>query len=242
MRNDIAIQLYSLRDISANDYMAALRHVANVGFQNVELAGSYGLSGEELKAVLDELGLKAISSHVPFSADPAYIKEQMAFNRAVGNNTIVCPHSNTGDLEETMQSVKNLKIWQDELEKEGFIFGYHNHANEMKKVDGDKRAIDIIAEEGIKLQPDVFWVKTGGYDPVEFINSYRGQIVSLHFKEYDADGKNVEFGTGILPWQEIMEAGKNAGAAYNILEQEQYTMEVADSIALCAKNLDRMFQ
>ena len=39
-----------------------------------------------------------------------------------------------------------------------------------------------------------------------------------------------------------MDLGKKIGVEYNILEQEEYSLPVDESISLCAKNLEKMFK
>ena len=244
MRNDIAIQMYSIKDITKESYLNGFRLVSDLGFKNIELAGDYGLSANEFKAVCDEYGLKVISAHVGGENRPTEeIKEIIKFQTAIGNKMVVCPWSPCKDLESIKQIAKNLKRMQDIYESEGIAFGYHNHAFEFNKVDGDLRAIDIIASEGVKLQPDLHWVKVGGVEPLDFMHQYSDQIISLHFKEYGANDTNPEFGEGgILDWHAIMDYGKKIGVEYNILEQEEYSLPVDESIALCAKNLKEMFK
>ncbi len=244
MRNDIAIQTYSLRNIiEEKGNVASLELVSKLGFPAVELyRGTCDRSAEELKDLLDKFNLKAVSNHVLFDALKNDLNAQIVYNRTVGNQTIVCPHTAPADLEATKNTAKVLKAIQDELVKEGFRFGYHNHAHEMVKIDGDKRIIDIYADEGVLLQPDLHWVKVGGYDPIEFINQYCDRIVSLHFKEWGVGDTNPEIGNGDLDWNAIMAAGEKSTATHYILEQEQYTMPVEDSITVCAENLHKMFK
>ena len=244
MRNDIAIQMYSIKDITKENYLNGFKLVSELGFKNIELAGDYGLSASEFKAICDEYGLKVISAHIGGENKTIdEIKEIIKYQKALGNNMVICPWSNCKDLELTKQAAKSLKRMQDIYESEGFVFGYHNHGFEFNKVDGDLRAIDIIAAEGVKLQPDIHWVKVGGAEPLDFMKEYRKQIVSLHFKEYGPDNTNPEFGEGgVLDWQAIMDLGKEIGVEYNILEQEEYSLPVSKSIALCAKNLEKMFK
>ena len=64
----LSVQMYTLRSITENDFAAALKAVADIGYKNVELAGLQGLSAADFKALLDTYGLKAPSAHVPYSA------------------------------------------------------------------------------------------------------------------------------------------------------------------------------
>ncbi|WP_369345665.1 sugar phosphate isomerase/epimerase family protein [Caldalkalibacillus mannanilyticus] len=61
----IALQMYTLRNESEQDFVGTLEKVAKLGFQGVELAGYHGLTSAELKKVIDSLGLRIASSHIP---------------------------------------------------------------------------------------------------------------------------------------------------------------------------------
>src|SRR6185503_1890826 len=65
-KGPIGLQLYSLREQFAKDVPGTLDKVRDMGFKDVELAGTYGLTPEKFKAELDKRGLKAISGHFPF--------------------------------------------------------------------------------------------------------------------------------------------------------------------------------
>ena len=64
----LSVQMYTLRSITENDFEAALKAVADIGYKNVELAGLQGLSAADFKKLLDTYGLKAPSAHVPYQA------------------------------------------------------------------------------------------------------------------------------------------------------------------------------
>ena len=54
----VGLQLYTVRDECAKDFVGTLKKVAKIGYEGVELINTYSLSGAELKKVLDDLGLK----------------------------------------------------------------------------------------------------------------------------------------------------------------------------------------
>ena len=65
-KRPVAYQIYSAREEAAQDLNAVLASLKAMGYDGVEFAGFYGHTAEEVKAMLDANGLKAISSHVPF--------------------------------------------------------------------------------------------------------------------------------------------------------------------------------
>ena len=60
----VALQMYTVRDEAAKDFKGTMRKVGQIGYAGAELAGTGGLSAQELKALLDESGLIPVGSHV----------------------------------------------------------------------------------------------------------------------------------------------------------------------------------
>jgi len=60
------LQLYSLRADFAQDVPGTLKRVREMGFKQVELAGTYNLPPAEFKKLLDANKLKPIAGHFPF--------------------------------------------------------------------------------------------------------------------------------------------------------------------------------
>ncbi len=244
MNYTFGLQLYSLRDDTKLDHISTIKKLAAMGYKNVEFAGYYGMNGKEMKTLLDDLGMKGISSHVGYHlfADKEAFKNEVEFNHAVGNPHIVLPYYSFPDEEAAKEAVDKIGEMMEAFKKEGFDFGYHNHAHEFKKFESGKCPMDYIRSiNGMKLQPDVFWVKTAGVNPIEFIKENAGRIISVHMKEYGANGENVELGTGILPWAEIMAEAEKAGTNIGIIEQEEYTCPPMDSVKICIDNLNKIF-
>lgn len=63
----VAVQVYSVRDDAKADLRATLEKIRDMGYDGVEFAGLYGNSPADIKAMLDEIGLTAVSAHVPFA-------------------------------------------------------------------------------------------------------------------------------------------------------------------------------
>ena len=72
-RDQISIQLFTLRDQLAIDLEGTLATLAEIGYTRVEHAGFVGRTVTEFKAALDAAGLRATSGHVliPQPFDPA---------------------------------------------------------------------------------------------------------------------------------------------------------------------------
>ena len=73
----IGVQLYSLREKVGYDFVSVLKRVAEIGYKYVEPAGLWNVRPSEFKKVLDDLGLKMVSSHTPWARDPHVLGEVM---------------------------------------------------------------------------------------------------------------------------------------------------------------------
>ncbi|PYI57154.1 sugar phosphate isomerase/epimerase family protein [Paenibacillus flagellatus] len=227
----VGIQLYTLRDETSKDFVGALRRVAAEGFAGVEFAGYGGLEAGKLKELLDELGLRAIGSHVGIARLKEALDEEIAFNKAIGSSYIVCPYLGDEyrkDAETWRSTFRELESIGRKCAEQGIAFGYHNHAFELEeKVDGET-ALDAmfgaVPADALKVELDACWVYFAGYDPVEYIAKYKGRLPLVHFKDVrrTEDGKplTVELGTGDVNLPAIAEAATQAGAEWLIYEQD----------------------
>ena len=59
----VGLQLYSVRNDMEKDFEGTLKAVKDMGYDYVEFAGFFGKSADEVKDILDRLGLTAISVH-----------------------------------------------------------------------------------------------------------------------------------------------------------------------------------
>lgn len=65
---NVYIQLYSVRDAIGVDFSGTITQLAEDGYTGVEAAsyndgGFYGMSPEEFKAAIEDVGLEVLSSH-----------------------------------------------------------------------------------------------------------------------------------------------------------------------------------
>lgn len=84
----------------------------------------------------------------------------------------------------------------------------HNHTFEVVNDMHDLRGI-ISRIPDIKLGPDLNWLVRGGVDPVWFIQKYGKQMVYMHIRDQDAEGKWTEaVGEGVMDFPAIAAALK----------------------------------
>lgn len=237
------IQLYSLREIIAKDVAGTLKKVAKMGYTEVEFAGYYDLKAAEMKKILDDSGLTAVSAHVGPDGVGENLDAEIEYNLAVGSKNIVLASGGMETADDVKRIAELLSDAAEKGAKYGVTIGYHNHDYEFTRRAGNKRFVDLLAEETDKkvtFEFDVYWVTFAGADPMEYVKKYAGREVLMHLKELavvDGEKKNVELGDGVIDFKSLITTGKQIGIKHFIVEQEGYTMPVLDSCARSARGI-----
>jgi len=244
----VAYQIYSARDDAQKDLGAVLKSLKEMGYDGVEFAGFYGHSAEEVKKMLDENGLVAISSHVPVASIEADMFGIIAYHQAIGCKYIAIPYLDDAHRPGAAGFPEMIKlIWQfGRLCKEaGITLLYHNHDFEFIQLSG-VYGLDFlysaVCECVLKTEIDTCWVKYAGEDPAAYLRKYTGRAPVVHLKDFvgrkgegtpygligqakQADAVAFEFrpfGHGCQDAKAVVEAGIDAGAEWFVIEQDQW--------------------
>ena len=237
-KHPIGLELYSVRTELARDLPNTLKTVAGMGYEVVEFYAPYckwsAPYAKEVRAVMDDLGLRCYSTHNPIqSLTPGEgMDRAVELNQILGSRILVlasAPHSVSG-LDGWKKLCEQLSSASSQLKPHGLAAGFHNHQSEWAPLDGQLRAMDVLAANTPKefvLQLDVGTCVAAGADPVAWINANPGRIRTLHLKDWapgTADqekGYRVLFAEGVCPWKAIIAAAEaTGGAEYYLIEQE----------------------
>ncbi|MEO5816824.1 MAG: TIM barrel protein [Gemmatimonadaceae bacterium] len=236
-RYPIGIELYAVRGELARNLPATLNAVSQMGYEAVEFYAPYlGWTfpyAKEVRARLDDLGLRCYSTHNSFAAlTPGNtMTKAIELNQIIGARHIILaspPAAKT--LDDWMRVSGQLSAAVETFKPHGLSAGFHNHLIEWKTIDGGKRVMDVLAANTpaeFVLQFDVGTCLEAGEDPVAWIKANPGRIRSLHLKDWapgsDADQKGfrVLFGEGVGPWKDIIAAAESVGGVeFYLMEQE----------------------
>ena len=226
--DNVALELYTLREQTKEDFPGALRAVAEAGYKAVEVAGYGKHTPQELRSLLDELGIEAISAHVPYQRFEQEFDKVIEELHTLGCEYAVVPYTSE-ELRNSPEAVKRLaetfNRWGERCATEGLRFGYHNHAFEFEPL-GEETMYDLLAAQTdpafVDLQIDVYWVMYAGLDPIELIRRHSGRVPTLHAKEMSnkPDRSDTTVGDGITPWPQLIAAANASGTQWLIVEQE----------------------
>lgn len=244
----IALQLYSIKDETAKNFTQALKRVAKIGYSGVEFAGYGGMPSSELKALLQELGLKVCGSHVSLEELTNNIDSVIEYNLEIGNPYIICPfalYNDKADYEKMAEILNTIAI---KCSAKGILFGYHNHGHEFQKFKGEY-GLDIIYKETdaklVKAEIDTYWVKHAGLDPAEYIKKHAGRCDLIHIKDMeiiDGEKRSTEIGNGIMDIKTIIVEAEKQGAKWLIVEQEFFNKPSLESVEIGYKNLKKLVE
>lgn len=183
----IGVQLYSLREKVGFDFVSVLKRVADIGYKYVEPAGLWNVRPSEFKKVLDDLGLKMVSSHTPWARDPRILGEIMETAHTLGLNKVVCGYgaADFENMDTIKRTAENTSKMQEILAANGFTLFQHNHDFEFQRLDG-KIKYEIYKDlcPNVKFQIDCFWsTNLGTENPVEMLKKFSDRTISIHMKD-----------------------------------------------------------
>lgn len=245
MIKQLAVQMYTLRDETQNDFKGTLEKVAELGYKGAEFAGYGNLTASELKNCLDRLGLKAAGSHVSLDLLKDSLDEQIDYNLEIGNPFIVCPWSDPKSRQEYLELAAILNKVGEKCKNKGLQLCYHNHAHEFNTFDGEY-GIDIIFNntdaELVKAEVDTYWVQRAGLNPVQFIKKNSGRCPLVHLKDMESGEEKffAEVGNGVMDFSSIIASANEAGAAWMIVEQDKCRRPALESVTISYQNLKKM--
>jgi len=229
MRHDqIALQLYTVRGLMAEDLPGTLQAVSAAGYRAVELAGLPEMAPKTLAGLLDEVGLRAVASHEGIERlrdDAAAVAERLV---VLGCPRVIVPWMPEEDrqtADDVRRFASELGGFAKDLTTDGIRLGYHNHAFEFAPLHGTTVWDVFLAElpPEIEIELDVYWAAFGGRDPVAEIRANGDRVRLLHMKDRAAgpEPRDAPAGEGTLPFDGIVEAGRAAGVEWYVVEQDE---------------------
>jgi sugar phosphate isomerase/epimerase len=238
----LAVQLYTLRHRLEEDLEGTLAQLAEAGASEVELAGFFGRTPAELRALLDAAGLKAVSGHVPIEGWEEAPDRVVAAAQTLGCDTLVVPWVPPPETAaEADAALERISKARAVAENADLTFAYHNHDFEFRTLDDGTDLWSRITAAGIPHQPDVGWLTVAGRDPVATINELAGRCPTVHAKDVrqkpDGTWEDVIAGDGEIDWPGVAAAAIAAGATRMVVELDNPSEHPVDDIALSLATL-----
>ena len=240
---EMAVQLYSVRSLIGTPELFAKNHdyvlsrLAQMGYTSAEAAtyenGMFsGLSPAQFRKEVEDAGLKLISSHAtrPLTRDELasgdYTKalewwdECIKAHKEAGIPRLVMSWApGLNSVAEFKVMAAYLDAIGEKCNNEGIRFGYHNHNQEFKVVEGTTMMDQIMENtkpENVFFEMDVYWAVVGGVSPVEYMKKYPGRFEVMHIKDKNELGQS-----GMVGFDAIFRNFAKAGVEAFVVELEQ---------------------
>ena len=238
----IGVQLYTLRDACANDFLATLRSVRQLGYRNVEgFAGLFGSSPAEVAALLEEIDLAIPTAHVPLESLEAELEQSIDLWGGLGATTLICPWVDeaTRSSDDVWSRLgERLEKIGEKLQAQGLSLAYHNHDFEFAAGDGLETMMAVTSPEHLAFELDVFWLAHAGGNPADYIRRHADRVRLIHLK--DGDHEPLAFkplGEGEVDLAAVVEASLEAGVDAFFVEQDESDGDPFDALHRSAREL-----
>ena len=259
----LGIQLYSVREQLAKDYPGTLKRLSALGYVEVEAAGFYDRTPDQVKAALKDAGLHMPSSHYNFTKLQAGFDDIVSYGKALGLEYIVCSFPGIKDpsrlqdksfrgtvqaftLEDYRWNADHFNTWGRKVKEAGMKFGYHNHTMEFTNLNGTTGFDEMLQPtdpELVTFEMDCGWVTVGGGDPAAYLRKYPTRISMLHIKDFKPQDKpatvldppaSAELGQGTVKFDAIFAAARGKHIRHMFVEQEAFDMPPFEALRIDA--------
>jgi len=240
----IGCQTWPVREMIAKDFPGTMKQLAEAGFQTVELCSPMGYAddgfgglakytGNELRRILGDAGVKCVSSHFGIEELRKNQQAAIAWAKDLGLTQMIVPTLD-GPQNPTLDDVKRAADEYNKMgeqsAKAGIQQGLHNERFELSTVDG-KRTYDLLFDlldpKLVKFQFQVSTISRG-YDAAEYFTKYPGRFVSMHVQGWSAETKKVmPVGQDTLDWKKIFTAAKTGGIKNYFVEMNLEMMKAS---------------
>lgn len=231
----IGIQLYTVRDVLKQDFEGTLSRIGAIGYREVEFAGYFDHTPEQVKAALASAGLTAPATHVgPDNLDKGW-DAVVNTAKAVGHEYVIVawiPEERRKTIDDWKRIAEQLNQAGTACRAAGLQFAYHNHDFEFVPIDG-RAPYDLLLESTdpnlVKLEMDLFWAMFAGADPLAYFSGSPGRFPLVHVKDMtpkptpDASSERVmvDVGKGSIDWKRIFAKSSVGGIQHYFVEHDQ---------------------
>ncbi|PYX33396.1 MAG: sugar phosphate isomerase/epimerase [Acidobacteria bacterium] len=237
----IGVQLYTVRDLMKSDFDGTIAKVAQVGYMEVEFAGYFDHTPQQVRATLDKNGLTSPSCHVEYGLlAPDKWPAQLESAKVIGQSCIVNPWI-PEELRKTdddwKRAADTFNRAGEESKKAGIQFAYHNHWFEFLPENGKlpyDTLLKLCDKNLVKMELDLCWITVAGADPLKYFDRYPGRFPLVHVKDVKTLPKITtggpqnfgdtvdltEVGSGIVDWKRIFAQSDKAGIKHYIVEHD----------------------
>ena len=240
------VQLYMVRRQAVGDLAGILKTIHEIGYSQIELYPiAYTHPPAELKKIVEDAGLGAVSGHVDYVG----FESKIEYARKLGLKYMVCPMLPADQWTSVAgfrKAADDFNRWAAAVRDAGMEFVFHNHCYEFKPQEGGVTGWEMLMGHTdpklVKLEFDMYWLTQAGQDPAAMLAKYADRARLIHLKDrlagvatgfvMDKTAEHfTELGKGTIAWPSLIAQAKRQGIRYAFLDQDETAGPVVESMA-----------
>jgi sugar phosphate isomerase/epimerase len=252
-QTQIGAQMFTLRDYikTPEDIAKTLKRVKEMGYDAIQVSAFGPIDPPKLAKIMKEEGLTCAATHVSmdFLADT---QKCLDYHKTLGCDLPAiggCGLQQETQAQPWIDWAKRFNDITAPLAEQGYRVGYHNHAYELMRYPeaGEKTGLELIQQntgDHVWFEIDTYWIAAGGGDPAAYLRDRSERIPAIHVKDMAVgpgqQQKMCEVGSGNLNWPAILQAAKDGGTRWYLVERDRGDMEPFQSLKVSLDNLKAM--
>lgn len=249
---------YTFRADLAKDVPGTLDKIKGMGITNMEFSGLFNKTPEELRALLDERGMRCTSLGVGYGdlqKDPDKVIKTAKTLGAEFVRVASIPHP--GDFKDlksdaVKQAAIDFNVFGKKLKENGLTFCYHNHGPEFQPAGelGDGTFFDYLVQKTdpkyVSFEMDVLWVYWPGQDPVALLQKYPERFRLMHVKNVKkgiprgGSSTNVPVRDGQIDMEAVLKAAQKTAIKYYYIEDESPAELIDMQVPISIKYMEEL--
>jgi sugar phosphate isomerase/epimerase len=225
-KQSIGLLLGSVEKYMNDDPEGTLQKISAIGYKGLEYPRTYGHDVYKLKKIINKNKLHSIGGGNTRNELTVHFSDYAKEYNTLGKKYVFCywPWLDGGKnktIEDWKRNAEEFNKLGKKFKDEGLRLAYHNH--DIEFIETEKQIpYDIILQytdpELLAIQMDIWWIRKGGRDPLEYITNYPGRFEVCHIKTAEILNNNEEVQN--LNYKEVLAKSSVAGFKHFILENE----------------------
>lgn len=269
---NVGLGLFTLPQTLGEDFLGTLKLIAEVGYKELEffgpfdfstdsaktsfnqMAGSLGIKGsgffgrsdQEIKSIMNDLGLQATSMHLDWETLTKRMDQIAESAHITGAKEIgiaMIPQELRPNLDGYKKMAEEFNKVGEAAKKRGLTFHYHNHGYGHRELEGKipfQLMLDETDPDLVKMEMDIFWFTAAGADILGYLKNNPGRFELFHIKDmteiktFANGGEDMseifgmfsylaDAGDGVLDICAIVDQAQKSGAKHFFVEKDMTT-------------------
>ncbi|HBK17710.1 MAG: sugar phosphate isomerase/epimerase [OM182 bacterium] len=234
----ISVQLYSVREASAENFDQVLDVISRIGFKGVEPFNLFGKRPADFRRQVEDLGMQVSSTHFPWVNRSPDIGKVADTVKTLGLD--MAPGGfwpdDFKDMEAIKRTIDTTQGLVDDLARYDLKLFLHNHYWEFAEVEGRPGYHYLQdAVPDVLFQIDTYWAANfGKNDAAAELSRVRERTPLLHIKDGPLvpDEPHVAVGSGKMNFEEIFAAVDPSVFQWAVVELDHCATDMLTALAM----------